>query len=351
MPGHERRHPGRGGFRGDHAERLREDRRHRHDVREREQMHEMAMLERPGEKHPLRSGVLQLGAVVAEADDHRARIELAHRVEQQVHALVEEQLPEVKDGRLVRREERREALGVAVVRQAFVRVAGVRRVGPRLHQQPPEGLPALLRPELIDVNAGRNLVHAVDVADDVFEDGTDVRGTDEHRFRVCEGLRPPRRQLVVAAHRVLELRAVCLDHEGCAAGETDRSAEQDVICEHEICGQPCAERGGVPLDVAFTLLGPEVLQQPRLETLIAVEHEHRQEAADVRPHDLCAADVIHVRVSLLAEDDHVVSRAAPFPRERARVDIRPGPAEQVTVPEQDAHRRQSSRRGTVAPSG
>ena len=38
---------------------------------------------------------------------------------------------------------------------------------------------------------------------------------------------------------------------------------------------------------------------------------------------------------LLAQDGHVVPGAAPLARELARVDVRPGAAEQVAVPEQD----------------
>jgi hypothetical protein len=37
-----------------------------------------------------------------------------------------------------------------------------------------------------------------------------------------------------------------------------------------------------------------------------------------------------------------VSPAAPLTRERAGVDIRPGSSEEVTVPEQDAHRQQAN---------
>ena len=64
----------------------------------------------------------------------RARVEAADRVEQQVHALVHDQLPEVDDDRAAVGEERREPFGVALVRQPLVRVAGVRRVGARLRR-------------------------------------------------------------------------------------------------------------------------------------------------------------------------------------------------------------------------
>ena len=50
MVRHDRRAAGRGGLGRDHAERLGEDRRHDGDVREREQMDEVPVLERAGEE-------------------------------------------------------------------------------------------------------------------------------------------------------------------------------------------------------------------------------------------------------------------------------------------------------------
>ena len=82
----------------------------------------------------------------------------------------------------------------------------------------------------------------------------------------------------------------------------------------------------------------EVLQQLRLEPFVAVEHEHRQQPADLGPHDPRAADVVALGVRLLAEDDHVVTRKAPLARQRTRVHVGAGTAEQIAVPEQDAHR-------------
>ena len=103
-------------------------------------------------------------------------------------------------------------------------------------------------------------------------------------------------------------------------------------------GQQLAQRRGVRLDVARALVRREVLEQPRLEPLVAVEHEHRQEPArQLGPHDLRAREVVVLRARLLADDRHVVPGAAPLPRERPRVDVRPGPAEQVPVPEEDPH--------------
>ena len=85
----------------------------------------MSVPERAGEQRARRRSSLQLGPVVAEADDHRARVDLPQRVQQHVDALVVEQLAEVDDGRLVAGEELGEAAGVAFVRRALLGVAGV----------------------------------------------------------------------------------------------------------------------------------------------------------------------------------------------------------------------------------
>jgi hypothetical protein len=74
------------------------------------------MFERSREERPRRRDRLQLVAVVAEADDHRLRVEAGERLEQQVHALVEDQLAEEHDRRALLREKLGEPLGVALVR-------------------------------------------------------------------------------------------------------------------------------------------------------------------------------------------------------------------------------------------
>ena len=110
------------------------------------------------------------------------------------------------------------------------------------------------------------------------------------------------------------------------------------FAEDEVGRQVLAERGGVRLDPRVELGARAVLHELHLVALVAVEDEDRQQAADVRPHGLRAAEVVALRVRLLAEDRHVVPGAAPLARERARVDVRAGAAEQVAVPEQDPHR-------------
>ena len=191
--------------------------------------------------------------------------------------------------------------------------------------------------EELHVDARRDLVHAVDVADDLFEDVPDVLGPDDDRCCRGERLTPPRRQLGVPAHGVLQLRAVRLHRERHADGGADRRTEQHVVGEDQVGGKMLAHGRGVQPDVALALRSAEGLQQLRLEPFVTVEHEDGQQPADVRPHHARAADVVCLRLRLLAEDDDVVSCAAPLARERTRVDVRSRPAEQVAVPEQDAH--------------
>ena len=64
---------------------------------------------------------------------------------------------------------------------------------------------------------------------------------------------------------------------GSPSAGADRAAHQDVVREDEVGGQQLPQRGDVRLDVAAALLGGEVLEQPRLEPLVAVEHEHGQQ--------------------------------------------------------------------------
>jgi hypothetical protein len=52
---------------------------------------------------------------------------------------------------------------------------------------------------------------------------------------------------------------------------------------------------------------------------------------------LAGAEVVALRVSLLTDDRDVVPGEAPFARERTRVHVRAGSAEEVAVPEQNAH--------------
>ena len=100
--------------------------------------------------------------------------------QQDVDALVVEELPEVDDGALVAGEELGQALGVSLVREPLADVAGIGRIAPCLREKAGERLLARSGAPLVDVDAGRHLVHAVDVADDVLQHLSDVRRADEH---------------------------------------------------------------------------------------------------------------------------------------------------------------------------
>ena len=69
------------------------------------------------------------------------------------------------------------------------------------------------------------------------------------------------------------------------ACRADGSTEHDVVCEDHIGGQSLAQSCGVEVDVALALGARQILQQPRLEPLVAVEHEHgkrRRRSPDAR---------------------------------------------------------------------
>ena len=111
-----------------------------------------------------------------------------------------------------------------------------------------------------------------------------------------------------------------------------------MVREHEIRRRELAQRCRVRLDVRLPLRLGEVHEQPRLETLVAVEDEDGQQAAgQLRHDDPRAAEVVALGMPLLADDRDVVPGEAPLARERARVDVRAGPAEQVAVPQQNPH--------------
>jgi hypothetical protein len=109
-----------------------------------------------------------------------------------VDAFIPEQLAEVEDDRLVGCEELDEPLGVALVREPLIRVPGVWRITFALQEQTFHRLVPGLEAELLDGNARRHLVHAVDVTNDVFQHFADVRRADEHGARRGERLTPPR---------------------------------------------------------------------------------------------------------------------------------------------------------------
>ena len=112
-----------------------------------------------------------------------------------------------------------------------------------------------------------------------------------------------------------------------------------MVAEHDVGGQLAAHGHCVRLDPGVQLLPGAVLEELDHVPLVAVDHEDRQQAADVGPDDACGAHVVALGMRLLAENDDVVARAAPLARQRSRVDVRAGASEQIAVPEQDAHGR------------
>ena len=144
MASDDRRAAGGRGLGGNHPERLGEDRRHDDRIHERDQVDEMAVLERAGEERPLRRERLESRAVVAEADDDSPSVETVERFEQEVDALVVEQLAEVENSGPVAGEEPLEPGGVALVGEPLVRVTGIWRIAATLVEQSLERL--LARP-------------------------------------------------------------------------------------------------------------------------------------------------------------------------------------------------------------
>ena len=229
MAGDERRRARGGSLGSDHPERLGEDRGHDGRVGERQQVDEVAVLERAGEEDVRPGQALELVAVVAEADDHRARLDVAQRLEQDVDALVVEELAEVDDRWLGLVEELRETLGVALVGEPLVGVARVGRIAACLLDEAGERLGARPWPPIVDVDAGGNLVDVLDVADDLVEHPADVVRADEDGARLLERPSPPLGELGAPAQRVLELGAVRLDGERSSRRCSDGPAEEDVV--------------------------------------------------------------------------------------------------------------------------
>ena len=147
-----------------------------------------------------------------EPDDNEPGIDSTHRLEQHLHAFLLDQLPEVNDERPEPVEKRGQALRVAVVGQALV--AAVRCILAGLCEQVLKRCATVLQNEPVDVHAGRNVEHAVSVANHVCEHFANVLGANVGRVRARKGFPRPLAQLGAPSHRVPELGAVCLDAKG-----------------------------------------------------------------------------------------------------------------------------------------
>ena len=249
------------------------------------------------------------------------------------------------DGRGVALEERGEALRVALVRQALVvTLRWIRRIALGLGEKTGQRLVAWPRAEVLDVHAGRDGMAAVEPRsrpEHVVDHPFDVLRAGEDGGGVGKRTASPVAELGVAAHRELELGAVRLDGVRASHRGADRPAEEEVVRQHEVGRKVLAHGGRARLHEALALGPAEILDASSLHVLVAVDDEHRQETAHVGPDHLCPADVVPIGMRILAEDNDLVTEARPGARETARVDIRSGAAQEIAVPEENLHHRES----------
>ena len=233
VAGDERRAAGSGGLGRDHPERLGEDRRHDAGVGEREQVPEMAVLERTGEQRldaTLGSERFERRALGPESDDDEAGVEPGERLDQDVHALLLDQLAEVDDdGRLRARGTLRAASALPSSGRrssALPGFGGSRR--------------ASSRSAASATSRGSGTHSSMSTPGGTSTTFSVCPHTSRKTVRMCseptnvaraagERLRAPGGELGVAAHRVLELGAVRLDGERRARSprRPGRRAERD----------------------------------------------------------------------------------------------------------------------------
>ena len=335
---HDGRTAGRGGLGGHHPECLGEDRGHDRDVGERTQVNEMAVLERPGEEHRQALGLaLELPALRTEADDHGTAADLAERRDQHLHALVLDQLAEVDDGRAspARNSASRSALFSSGRRSSALPGFGGSR---RASASSAASASALLwgRQTSMSTPGGTACTRSSGPQ----TSSTTLRMCSEPTItaaapRCC--LRAPRRKLGIPAHRVLELGTVREDRVARTRRRADGPAEDQVPGDHEIGGEVLADRAGVRPDPRVELGAAGLLHALHAVALVAVDHEHRQQPADIGAHGRGAAEVVVPGPGLLRENRDVVPRSPPLPRELAREHVRAGAGEQIAVPDEDFH--------------
>ena len=142
-------------------------------------------------------------------------------------------------------------------------------------------------------------MNPVDWPADLGECLADVLRAHDHGGGVAERLGAPRRELGVAAHRVLELRPVHRDRVARPGCRSYWAAEEDVAGEDEVGRQPFTNGRGVVFDPRFELAPRELLHELDPVAVVLVEHEHRQQAVDVRAHRVRAAEVETLGMRLL----------------------------------------------------
>jgi hypothetical protein len=107
-------------------------------------------------------------------------------------ALVVDELAEVDDCGALAGEEALEPVGIALVGESLVRVAGIRRVVSRLLEQRGQRLAAALGTPKLDVDSGWHLVNPIDGPAHLSECFTDVLRPHDHGGCAFERLSAPR---------------------------------------------------------------------------------------------------------------------------------------------------------------
>ena len=308
----------------------------------------MPVLELAGEERPRRRERLELPPVVAEADDDGARVR-GPRAPRAARAR--------PCSRSASRSRRRSARSVAKKRanRSALPSSGWRSSAlpgfggsaPRLLEQRGQRLLAGLGPELVHVDARRHDLDAVDVPGDLLEHVADVLGAGVDDLGPGERLGAPARELGTAAHRVLELRAVRLDR-GSAARSQRRRAPRAGRGSRSTRSAGASSRSAAAF--AATYASRSAAVKSTSSRASSPSYRSRTKTGSRPPgqvghDDPRPAEVVALRMPLLADDRHVVPGEAPLARERARVDVRARPAEQIPVPEQDPHGRTLPRSG------
>ena len=182
---------------------------------------------------------------------------------------------------------------------------------------------------------------ALDRPTHVSEDAADVLGTDDHRGRAGERLGTPLRQLVVATHRVFQLRPMRGHRVARAGRRSHRTAEDHMTHDHQIGGQTLADGSSIRGHPGVQLRATRGLHQLNPVAVVLIEHEDGKQPVDIRADGGGATEVVKLRMRLLREDGHVVSPHPPLARQLASENIRAGTREQVPMPKEDPHHRTS----------
>ena len=273
---------------------------------------------------------------------------------EQVDALGDDQLADVGDDPVAARIQRAQGIGGAGLRAPARLTTALQAVGQRT--QALGGLRGRSRPEAVHVHARRAQAGAcrkLRVSEHLPKALGGVPRAHQHAPGLLQALARQGKEAVrMRAHQVLQRAAVDLDRVGDAASDGPR---EDGRPRHEVVGQGdvdlcvfrhLAYRGHVGVQVALEAGVVEVGERDRVEMVVGVGHVHGQHPADVRhvdgaahglpervhPHGSAfpAADRVHERqlgrLSVLAQEVHLVAQVRERPRERGVVDVAAGAA-------------------------